>query len=192
MSFKEKPIFYFEKAGPENTEKTLEVAEKRVKELGLKNIIIASTRGGTGMKAAERFKDMGLEVIVVTHAAAPEYEKEDREELERGWVKLLISGHTLSQGIGDSMRSKYDGWDVQRVAAETLRRFCQGMKVIVEMAMMAANAGLVSEGEDVMAIAGTGKGADTAVVLTAVRSNKFLDMKIKEIVAMPRSREKYE
>ena len=39
------------------------------------------------------------------------------------------------------------------------------MKVVLEIAAMAADAGLVRTDEDVICIGGTGRGADTAVVL---------------------------
>jgi hypothetical protein len=62
----------------------------------------------------------------------------------------------------------------------------EGMKVTLEIAMMAADAGLVRTDEEVIAIAGTAKGADTAVVLNPVNSHNFFNMRVKEILCKPR------
>jgi hypothetical protein len=59
------------------------------------------------------------------------------------------------------------------------------MKVVVEISVMATDAGLVRTDEDIIVIAGTGGGADYAVVLRPVHSNDFFDMKIKEILCKP-------
>jgi len=60
------------------------------------------------------------------------------------------------------------------------------MKVACEIALMAADAGLVRTDEDVISIAGTGRGADTAVVLRPVNTRNFFDLKVKEILCKPR------
>jgi hypothetical protein len=60
------------------------------------------------------------------------------------------------------------------------------MKVICEMAAMASDSGLIRTDEEVIIIAGTGKGADTAVVMQPAHSQDFFDMRIKEIICKPR------
>jgi hypothetical protein len=66
-----------------------------------------------------------------------------------------------------------------------LRVFGQGTKVVCEIALMAADAGLVRTDEDVVVIGGTGRGADTVVVLRPVNSTDFFDLKVKEILCKP-------
>ena len=66
-----------------------------------------------------------------------------------------------------------------------LRTFCQGGKVAAEIALMAADAGLVCTADPVIAIAGTGCGADTAVVLKPANAQTFFDLKFLEIICMP-------
>ena len=60
--------------------------------------------------------------------------------------------------------------------------FGQGTKVAVEVSLMAADTGQIKVGEKVIAIGGTGVGADTALVLTAVNTIDFFDLKIHEII----------
>ena len=51
---------------------------------------------------------------------------------------------------------------------------------------MALDAGLVPYGEEIIAVAGSGTGADTALVITPAHSNNFFDTKVKEIICKPR------
>jgi len=57
--------------------------------------------------------------------------------------------------------------------------------VVVEIAAMAADAGVVPVDEDVLVVAGSGRGADTAVVLRPANSHQIFDMVIREIIAKP-------
>ena len=52
--------------------------------------------------------------------------------------------------------------------------------------MMAADAGLVELHEPIVAVAGTGHGADTAVVIRPAPTAEFLDSKVDRIICMPR------
>ena len=60
------------------------------------------------------------------------------------------------------------------------------MKVVIEISVMAADAGLLRTDEPVIAIGGTGHGSDTAVVLTPANSQNFFDVKVHEILCKPR------
>ena len=74
-----------------------------------------------------------------------------------------------------------------RIVRETLYRFCHGMKVAVEIALMAVDAGLLDPDREAIAIAGTGEGADTAVIIRPACTRKFRELEIREILAKPRS-----
>lgn len=82
----------------------------------------------------------------------------------------------------------YGGYAPLDIVADTLRIFSHGVKVACEISIMAADAGLVPVGEEIMAIGGRGHGIDTAVILTPVNSKDLFNLKIHEIVAMPRDR----
>ncbi len=62
-----KETIYYEDGGVEHTEATLKAALDTAKELGIKTVLVASTSGGTGVKAAELFKGSGVQLIVVGH-----------------------------------------------------------------------------------------------------------------------------
>ena len=98
---------------------------------------------------------------------------------------ILTATHTFA-GVGRAIRLKFQTYTIGEIIANVLRVLGEGMKVVCEIAMMAADAGLVRTGEDVICIAGTGRGADTAVVLKPVNSADFFDMKVREILCKPR------
>ena len=181
-------IVYFDKPGPENTEETLQIANIRAKELGIKTILIASTNGDTGARAAEVLE--GIRVVVVSHQTGmrePDTQaltEENRKKIESKGGIILTTTHAFA-GVSRAVRLKFDTMAIGEIIANVLRVLGDGMKVVCEIAMMAADGGLVRTDEDVISIAGTGRGADTAVVLKPVNSNRFFDLKVREILCKP-------
>ena len=110
--------------------------------------------------------------------------EENRKKVESKGGIVLTTTHAFT-GIGGAMRKKFSMYLLGDVIANTLRIFGQGMKVVCEISLMAADAGLVQTGEDIIAIAGTGRGADTAVVLKPVNTNDFFDLRVREILCKP-------
>jgi hypothetical protein len=186
-------IVYFEKpGGAENTIKTLALAKARAKELGIKTIVVASTVGGTAVQAVDAFK--GLKVIVVTHVAGfreantQEFTEENRKIVESKGGIILTTAHAFG-GIHRALSSTVPpapSSAIGDIVAMTLRMFGQGMKVACEIATMAADAGLVRADEEIIAIGGTGRGADTAIVVQPQYTHRFFNLKVKEIICKPR------
>lgn len=180
---------YFEKAGKENTEATLQIAKDEAIRRGIKHIVVASTCGDTGVRMAEILKETGCNLVVLSHnvgfkeVGKGEFETEKRVRIEALGGKVLTATMVL-RNIGTAIREK-QGYSQQDLVANVLRMFGQGMKVCVEIVAMAADAGLIPF-EDVVAVAGTGRGADTAAIISANSSNRFFDIKIREILAKPR------
>ena len=180
---------YFAKSGPQNTEETLKLAKERAEELGIKNIVVASTTGETGVKASEVFK--GYNVVVVTHATGfrepnvQEFLPENRRIIERNGAKILTATHAF-RTLGRAIFKKFGTIQIDGIVANVLRIFGQGMKVACEIACMAADAGLIRTDEEAIVIGGSGGGADTAVVLKPCNTHAFFDLKIKEITCKPR------
>ena len=180
---------YFDKPGKQNTVRTLEVAKQRADELGIRTVLVASTRGETGVQAARLFQ--GYDVVVVTHITgfsepnAQELTEENRATIEAHGAKLLTCQHAFG-GISRAVRKKWGTYEIDEIVAQTLRTFGEGMKVVIEIALMAADAGLVRVGEPCIAIAGTGRGADTAVVLVPANVQQFFDLRVMEILVKPR------
>jgi hypothetical protein len=184
---------YFEKpGGEENTVKTLVLAKQRADELGIKTIVVASTVGGTAVKAVDFFK--GFKVVVVTHVEGfresntQEFTAENRKAVEARGGIILTTTHALG-GIHRALANTAPpppSNNIGDIIATTLRMFGQGMKVACEIAAMAADAGLVRTDEEIIAIGGTGRGADTAVVLQPSNVHRFFNLRVKEIICKPR------
>jgi hypothetical protein len=180
---------YFEKAGKENTARTLQVAKRRADDLGVETILVATTRGSTGVEAATMFQ--GYNVVVITHSTGfsgpntQELTPENRAAIERAGGTVLTCQHAFG-GVNRAVRRKWGTYQLDEIIAQTLRTFGEGTKVCFEIAMMAADAGLVAAGRPCVAIAGTGRGADTAMVLIPANAQDAFDVRIMEILAKPR------
>jgi uncharacterized protein len=181
---------YFDKAGAHNTGAVLEVAHKAAADYGIKHVVVASTAGETGVKAAEKFAGSGVKVVVVGHnhgfgrGGEWEFDAEKKKRIEE-LGGTVYTGTMPLRGLGTAIRQRCGNYSEETIVADTLRMLGQGIKVCVEIAAMAADAGLVPCG-DVVCVAGTGRGADTCAVLRADSSNRFFDIKVREIAAKPR------
>jgi len=184
----ERKIVYFSEPGRQNTDEVFRIARLRAEGLGIKSILVASTTGDTAVKAAEAFK--GARVVAVSHFTGmrgpntQEFTEENRQRVVSGGGVVLTTTHAFS-GLSRAMRKKFNMYLFEEVVANTLRIFGQGMKVVCEITLMAADAGLVRTDEDVISIGGSSRGADTAVVLRPVNSEDFFDLKVKEILCKP-------
>jgi len=184
-------VVYFGKSGASNTQRTLEIARERAKMLGIKDVVVASTHGGTALKAAKTFKEMNVNLVAVTISEGFSKEgwamtPQERGKLEAEGVKVLTCSHALGDGVAASMVEEGGGISIEQVVARTLYRFSQGMKVCVEIVLMAADAGLIDVDREVISIAGTGEGCDTAIVVKPAYPRKFEELEIREVLAKPR------
>ena len=178
----EEKIVYFEKPGQDNTEATLELAAARARARGIKKVVLASTRGDTARRAAELWTGTGLKIVVVPHQygfmAGQRFPRELVAELSR-------QGHAVHFGTMLFHTEHFYRNDASRVMADLLRTICQGMKVCVEIVLMAVDGGQVDPGEEVVVVSGTGRGADTAVVAIAAPSTRLAELHITEIICKP-------
>lgn len=188
MSLIEEKTVYFTKAGEQNTDALLEVVKKYVEKEDIKDIVVASTTGQTGAKASEMFK--GRNVVIVTHCfgfkepgKSELQDKYEREILANG-AAIFAGTHALSSAER-AVRKDFGTIQPLELMANVLRRMGEGTKVCVEISLMAADAGLISAAEDIIAIGGTGRGADTALRLHPANARKFFDLKIRQVIAKP-------
>jgi hypothetical protein len=177
----------FEKPGVANTDATLQIARERAEALGIRQIVVASSHGYTAKRAKEIFDGLDANIIAVTICAGFADKgwtmtPDERAEVEALGVAVLTSIHAL----GDDVSEVFTPNPANKVVRETLYRFGQGMKVAVEVAIMAADADLLDLGQEAIAIAGTDEGADTALVVRPACALHFKRFRIREILAKPR------
>ena len=186
-------ISYFKHPGAENTDEIMGIVADRMKRGDIKNVVVASTTGDTARKLISRLKGTGADIAVVTSQCGSEKEgesemsKDVEEELIESGAKVVRASHVLS-GVERSINRKVGGASRVETVAEALRAlFGQGMKVCVEVTIMAADNGAIPCGEvEVIAVAGSGSGADTACVVRPAHANGFFNFQGREILAMPR------
>ena len=184
-------MIVFEKPGIENTENTLRIALETAAARNLP-ILLSSNTGETAEKLLLMQEDTGLRAKIVMVGQVCGFAKpgtaalppEKRRELENKGIVTVLSAHALS-GAERSISRKFGGVYPAELAASTLRMLGQGIKVCVEIGMMAMDCGALEYGKPVVAIAGTGRGSDTACILTPSYTASFLDSKIHEILCKP-------
>jgi len=189
LDFVERKTVYFDSAGRHNTDVVLKLAKQYAEAEGIGDIVVASTTGETGAKAAQMFK--GFNVVVVTHhvgfrdPGVNELKEEFRQQISGNGAKILTATHALSS-VERAVRKRFGTLQPLELIANALRLMGEGTKVCVEIVIMAADAGLIPVDKDVIAIGGTGRGADTAMVIKPANASKFFDLKIRETIAKPR------
>jgi hypothetical protein len=191
------PTFYFRYRGEVNTGTTLELARERALKLDIKKMVVASETGRSALKALKVVKDTDIKLIVVTHYPdrtwgpkgdipigldRTEYQHIKRYLKEHG--AIVVQGTRPFAGVGRAL-----GWNSPVPATfvdKTLELFSSGTKIAVEVALMATDTGILEDGETVVALGGTYKGLDTAVVVKTTYSGKvFTNFEVLELIAKP-------
>jgi len=206
--YEEKKIIYFETPGPHNTDNVVEAVKERIKEGDVKHVVVASISGRTALKVAEGLKGTAVSVVCVSGCPSwvvqsgieyPFVKGETRDKLERLNVAIVdktpstLSGDTIDYGI-----ARYGYIPASWVVAETLEAVGgYGLKTAVEAILMATDCAAVPPSTSVISLAGTDKGADTAIVAKSTyspwvfSSDSARRFQVLEIVAMPRQKKWY-
>ena len=191
MIMARKFITYFDEEGNDYTDELImAVKDKLEASDDIKRILIASSSGESALKLYGAVGD-DVEIINVTHhmgfSGPNESDITDEmiEKLEKVGIKTYFGSHAFS-GAARGVTNKYGGYSPLDVVADTFRMFSHGIKVGAEISIMAADAGLIPVGEEIIAIGGRGHGVDSAVILVPVNAKDLFNLKIKEIIAMPR------
>jgi hypothetical protein len=188
MSWVEKKTTYFKEAGAQNTDALLRFVKEYVAREDIKDIVVASTTGETGARASKILK--GHNVVIVTHCfgfqepGEIELNEECRREILANGAKIFTGVHALSS-VEKAIRKDFGAIQPLELIANVLRLMGEGTKVCVEITLMAADAGLVPVDRDVVAIAGTSGGADTALRIRPANTARFFDLTIREVIAKP-------
>jgi len=180
---------YFMSPGADNTRYVLKIAAKHAADVGIKTVLIATCSGKTALDAVDIFQS-DTRIIALTHVTGftspdiQELSDENRSIMTQKGITVFTGQHAFG-GVGRAVRNKVGTYQVDEIMAFTLRVFGQGTKVAIELALMAADAGLIHTDEDVISIGGTIAGADTALVLQGANSARFFDLKVRKILCKP-------
>lgn len=196
MSSPKRTVSYFETPGFVNTTSVIEAVKERLRLGDVKIVIVPATTGRT----AEQFHRglRNVEVIAISEdevlAACQRIVHSDTGLLGRAVHGRLTFAAEKDK---ESRRQVFDmtllplcgeTWNVVR---EVLYAFGQGMKVAVEVCMAAVEVNRVKPYSKVIAVGGTGEGADTAIVArTSTQGEAFgarfeKRLIVQEVIAMP-------
>ena len=181
----------FEKPGRENTDEACRIAVERAIKIGAP-IVASTTVGESGALLCRIAKEMGFtgSIVIVTHAYGARepgvntLKDEHREAITGQGARLVTAAHALS-GAERAISGKFQGAYPLEIIAHSLRMLSQGVKVTVEIGSMALDAGAITYGAEIVCMGGTGRGLDTAVVLTPSHANRIFETNIHEILCMP-------
>jgi hypothetical protein len=179
----ESKIVYFEERKPENTDVTFSLVKEKLKTTGIKKLVIASTTGATARKAMDFFKDSAVKLIVAPHQF--DFRRKVNPFAPELVRSLRDSGHEVHFGTMLFHTGGLYESNVPIVMGNLLRCFSQGVKVCFEIVLMATDAGHAAPGEKLIAIAGTVRGSDTALVMQAASSQHLKRLRVHEIICKP-------
>jgi hypothetical protein len=164
-------ITYFESPGEQNTERVLDIVKKRCEDLGITYVLVPSVRGVSAEKALDKFENTEITLFFVGIDPA-KFSTDTRTRIERSGFKLVFYKQ-VSYAYPDEAKNAF-------------RRFGQGTKVAVELALIAAHEEVVPTDMEVVSLGGTGKGHDTALVILPAKSDNFNDLEVREVLCKPR------
>jgi hypothetical protein len=201
----ERRVKFFSRPGPGNTDATLEAADAYLKDSGKAvPVIVASISGRTALRARETISDVSIPIFCVTgspcwqnlpDASYPLISEETRQDLQSAEISIVDS---IPSSLSDTIEFSYARYGYRSptwMFVETLLAVGgYGLKTAVECIFMATDGGCVPPFTEVIAIAGTDKGADTAIVArscfssTVFSSDPNKRFVVHEILTMPRQK----
>ena len=181
-------MIVYEVPGKQHTAETLRLAAERARAADV-HLVVASTAGDTALAALDAAEAAGILDKLVIVGSVPDkgvqkMRPEVQEALARKGVPLVLASHVLS-GAERGLSTKMGGIYPVELMADTLRMISRGVKVCVEIAVMALDAGEIPFEKPVVCIGGSGKGADSACVVTPSYAADILKTRVNEIICKP-------
>ena len=185
-------MLLFDQAGPANTADVIQQVCTAAGRQPVGTIVVASNTGATARQLLDALDrhSLSVRVVVVTHVCEfkpgiiNELPDSERQSLESRGCRIVTAAHALSAGER-ALNRKFGGIGPLELVAHTLRMFGQGTKVALEIALMARDAGAAAPDQPLIAIGGSGRGADTALLLTPGTSASLLDSRIHDVICKP-------
>ncbi len=193
-------IYFFEGPGAENTAKVVQAVKRRLRQNDINKVLVASESGKLALELGKTFAPVSVICVTYDPVTRRKYQKpalRKEELLKQG----IIVVDTVPEPLTRSLTFR-NWWEKETVhlpgpSADLfwMTLICvggHGFRTAVEIVFVAVEAGVVRAGERVVSMAGTGWGADSAIVMTASRFEEAVGedpkkrMKVEEILAMPK------
>jgi hypothetical protein len=196
-------VYFFDRPGAGNTPRVIRAVESRVREGGISKVLVASETGRLALEVKRRLPRKTIVCVTFDQETRRTYEKPSLMKKELT-AKGIVIVDTVKEPLARKLRLR-NWWERKNVdiPGESADLFWMtlicvgghGLRTAVEIVFMAVEAGAVKVGERVIAVAGTARGADSAIVMRATRFEDAVGeqplsrMKIEEILAMPKETE---
>jgi hypothetical protein len=173
---------YFDEPGVVNTDLVVEAVVDRVRETGIRSVVVASSSGRTALKFAKALKGKA-KVYSVSYEAVDAKIRKELEDL----------GVTVIEGVPCVLSTAET-----KTVRDAFYALGQGFKVAIECVLIAVEKGLLEPYQDCVAVAGTGEGADTAIICKASSLKQMFGkdiekrLEVREIIAMPKKKKWWE
>jgi uncharacterized protein len=191
---------FFEKPGAENTASVVQAVRRRLRQKDIRTVLVASESGELALQLGKAFAPSSVICVTYDPVTRQKYQKPElrREELRKQGLTVVDTvPEPLTRGL--TFRNWWEKKTVHLAGPSAdlfwMTLICvggHGFRTAVEIVFIAVEAGAVSVGERVVSIAGTGRGADSAIVMRASRFEDAVGevprkrMKVEEILAMPK------
>jgi hypothetical protein len=193
-------VYFFNTAGPENTAKVIRTIRQRVRLGDISKILVASESGRLALELRRIFRRTSIVCVTYDEKTRRRYHKPALMKYELRKQGIIVVD-TIPEPLGRELTFR-NWWEEEtirlpRASADLfwMTLICvggHGLRTAVEVVFMSVESGVVKVGEKILSMAGTGYGADSAIVMTASKFNDAVGedpgrrMKIEEILAMPK------
>lgn len=194
------PTYFFDGPGAQNTAKVIQAVQRRLRREDIDKVLVASESGRLALELGKALAPIPVICVTYDPATRRKYQKPELRKAE-----LLRQGLTVVDTIPEPLQQELtfrNWWEKRTIrlpgpSADLLwmTLICvggHGFRTAVEIVFIAVEAGAVRVGERVVSMAGTGWGADSAIVMKASRFEDAVGedpekrMKVEEILAMPK------
>lgn len=196
-------VYFFNNPGPENTSKVIQAVRRRIRLGGVSKVLVASESGRLALELKRVISRVPIVCVTYNDETRLKYRKPAlmKDQLLKHEITVVDS---VPEPLGRKLTFR-NWWERSTIKLPSkyadlfwMTLICvggHGLRTAAEIVFMAVEAGVVSVGEKAVSIAGTGWGADSAIVMRASRfedavsENRGKRMKIEEILAMPKQTE---
>lgn len=181
--------YYSSGTKEEITRETLSLAFSTAIKEKIRNVLIPST---TGFSANIAFLEVPDEItlVVVTHShgyinnGESEFPKTLRDNLIASRHKLLTATHAF-KGLEGYLQKKYGGISLSQAFADGLRLVSPGLKVLIEISVMACDGGILSVNDWIVSCGGPHRGLDTAAIIRPTTSHHMQLLRFARLICFP-------
>ncbi|MEM2904189.1 MAG: hypothetical protein QW587_00425 [Candidatus Bathyarchaeia archaeon] len=191
-------VLYFERPGSQNTLPVIEAVNERLRFGDIRTVVVPVTTGKTAELFSRELRGEA-EVVTVSEDEAAAATKRIASP-ERGLLGSLTRSRLEEASRLADKRLRREAFDMTflpfsgetwNAVRETLYAFGQGMKVAIEVSVVAVELMKVKPYSRVIAVGGTEGGTDTAIVVRTSPQNEAFGketkkrLAVQEIIAIP-------